>query len=242
MHRFFLSPDFLQPDHVIFPGESAHQISRVLRLVAGKKVQVLDGLGNEYLVELDYVGEDRVSGKVIDKRKADTEPRTFVRLLIGLTQREKFEWILQKCTEIGVSALVPMITSRSLVQRPDEVANKYPRWQKIIREAAEQSHRGIIPNLEPVQLFSEIVKNQLTSDTAGLIFWEEEQQTGLKKIMEGTSNRQFNLMVGPEGGFTPEEVNLAQKAGYISVSLGRRILRLETAALFAAGLVIFELE
>lgn len=242
MHRFFLSPDLIQSDHLVFPSETAHQISRVLRLDAGKTVQVLDGLGNEYLVELDHVGEDGVSGKVVESKKTDTEPQVFVRLLVGLTQREKFEWILQKCTEIGVSAFVPMITSRSLVQKPDEVANKYPRWQKIIREAAEQSHRGIIPNLEPVQFFSEIVKNRLTSDTAGLIFWEEEQQTRLKKLMEGISNQQFNLMVGPEGGFTPDEVSLAQQAGYKSVSLGKRILRLETAALFAAGLVIFELE
>ena len=242
MHRFFLSPEFLQPSHVIFPGEPAHQIRRVLRLAAGKKVQVLDGLGNEYLVELDYVGEDKVSGKVIDSKKANTEPSTFVRLLIGLTQREKFEWILQKCTEIGVSAFVPMITSRSLVQKPDEIANKYPRWQKIICEAAEQSHRGILPKLEPVQLFGEIVKNPLNPETTGLIFWEEEQQSELKPILAGISNQFFNLLVGPEGGFTPEEVNLAQKAGYKSVSLGKRILRLETAALFAAGLVIFERE
>ena len=242
MHRFFLSPELIQTDHLLFPIETAHQISRVLRLSVGRTIQVLDGLGTEYLVELDYVGEDRVSGKVIDSKKEDTEPKTFVRLLVGLTQREKFEWILQKCTEIGVSDFVPMITSRSLVQSPDGVANKYPRWQKIIREAAEQSHRGIIPNLEPVQLFSEVVKNQLTSETAGLIFWEEEQQTGLKKFLERTSNRQFNLIVGPEGGFTPDEVSLAQRSGYKSVSLGKRILRLETAALFAAGLVIFELE
>ncbi len=242
MHRFFLSPELIRKDLIVFPNDTAHQINRVLRLEAGKTVQVLDGEGQEYLVELMRVDHESVEGRIIRSNSASGEPKTFIRLLVGLTQREKFEWVLQKCTEIGVSAFTPLITSRSLIQKKDEVEEKYPRWQKIIREAAEQSHRGVIPLLDPVLRYNELMKNKLTSGMTGLFLWEGETENGLKSVLQATTNREVNLVVGPEGGFTREEADLAYKAGYLSVSLGKRILRLETAAMLAAGLVIYQLE
>jgi 16S rRNA (uracil1498-N3)-methyltransferase len=242
MHRFFLSHDLIQKGFIVFPTDTAHQISRVLRLQAGKTVQVLDGLGQEYLVELTRVDYGLVEGKIIESNAMSGEPKTFVRLLVGLTQREKFEWILQKCTEIGVSAFTPLISSRCLVQKIDEVEEKYPRWQKIIREAAEQSHRGIIPVLEPTRQINEVMASKLDSGTTGLFLWEDETENKLKSVLQATTSLEVNLVVGPEGGFTREEADLARKAGYLSVSMGKRILRLETAAMLAAGLVIYQLE
>jgi 16S rRNA (uracil1498-N3)-methyltransferase len=242
MHRFFLSPDLIQKKGFVFPTDTAHQISRVLRLHAGKTVRVLDGLGHEYLVELTRVDYGLVEGKIIDSNPVSGEPKTFVRLLVGLTQREKFEWILQKCTEIGVCAYTPLVTSRTLIQKINEVEEKYPRWQKIILEAAEQSHRGIIPILEPTRQINEIMARKLDSGTTGLFLWEDETEIELKSVLQATTNRVINLVVGPEGGFTREEADLARKAGYLSVSVGKRILRLETAAMLAAGLVIYQLE
>lgn len=242
MHRFFLSPNLIQNEGFVFPTDIAHQISRVLRLHAGKTVLVLDGLGQEYLVELTRVDSVLVTGKILSTTKAIGEPKTYVRLLVGLTQREKFEWILQKCTEIGVSEYTPLVTSRTLIQKIDEVEEKYPRWQKIIREAAEQSHRGIIPVLEPPQSYTELMTSELPKSITGLLLWEEETKNDLKSFLQMTTTKRVNLVVGPEGGFTREEVDLARKAGYCSISLGKRILRLETAAILAVGLVIYQLD
>jgi len=241
MHRFFLAPELIQTDHIFFPADQSHQISRVLRLETGKKVLVLDGLGQEYLVELTSVDPLMVEGKIIEVSRAMGEPNTLIHLFVGLTQREKFEWILQKCTEIGVSAFTPLVTTRTLIQKKGEVEEKYPRWQKIIREAAEQSHRGIIPVLEPVRQFNQLMTEKLASETMGLFLWEEEAKKDLKAILQTAANRQINLVVGPEGGFTREEAALAVNSGYTSISLGKRILRVETAAILAAGLVIYQL-
>jgi 16S rRNA (uracil1498-N3)-methyltransferase len=242
MHRFFLSPELIQKDTVTFPLETAHQISRVLRLEVGKQVQVLDGLGQEYLVELTNVESSIVTGKAIRNSLAIGEPKTRIHLFVALTQREKFEWILQKCTEVGVASFTPIVTSRSLVQKATEMVGKFPRWKKIIQEAAEQSHRGLVPVLRPAFNYSQLMTNKLDTSVSGLFFWEEENLLDLKTVLTKISNQEMNLVIGPEGGFTPEEAKLARKAGYVSVSLGKRILRVETAAIIASALVLYQKE
>jgi len=242
MHRFFLSPELIQKDVITFPKEIAHQISRVLRLEEGKQVQVLDGLGQEYLIELTHVESSTVTGRVIRNSPAIGEPKTRIHLFVALTQREKFELILQKCTEVGVASFTPIVTSRSLVQKVVEMEGKNLRWQKIIQEAAEQSHRGIIPLLNPAINYHQLMTKKMNAGVSGLFFWEEENLLDLKTVLTEISNQEINLVIGPEGGFTPEEAGLAKKAGYVSVSLGKRILRVETAAITASALVLFQME
>ena len=242
MHRFFLSPEQIQNENVEFPREIAHQISRVLRLGLDEHVQVLDGLGQEYLIELTQVEPHQVIGRVLSSTPAIGESKTKVHLLVALTQREKFEWILQKCTEVGVSSFTPLITSRSLVQKTGEIAGKYVRWQKIIQEAAEQSHRGLIPMLNPIMAFHKLKPIDVDDSVAGLFFWEEENQVDLKSALKGINVKEINLVIGPEGGFTPDEADAAIRAGYKCVSLGKRILRVETAAIVASALVLSQLE
>ena len=121
------------------------------------------------------------------------------------------------------------------------MTGKYPRWQKIIQEAAEQSHRGKVPQLNSVVAYPELMKTVIDSKTTGLFFWEEVNRNNLKDVLKSITSQQVNLVIGPEGGFTSEEAQAAVKAGYISVSLGKRILRVETAAMIAAGLVLYEL-
>jgi len=242
MHRFFLSPELLQEDIVIFPREIAHQICRVLRLEEGKQVQVLDGLGQEYLIMLTQVESSVVTGKVVNSSPAMGEPKTRIHLFVALTQREKFEWILQKCTEVGVTSFTPIVTSRCLVQKAEELEGKYPRWQKIIQEAAEQSHRGMLPVLNPVINFHQLTASKMDARVCGLFFWEEENLMDLKKVLADISYQDINLVIGPEGGFTSEEAEQAKEAGYLSVSLGKRILRVETAAIIASALVLYQME
>lgn len=238
-HRFFLPPELLKTSEILFPQETARQIARVLRLKPGAHVIALDNAGRQAEVELSAVSNEAVEGRVLGISAAGGEPRARLTLYLGLTQREKFEWMLQKCTEVGVSEFLPVITSRTLIQKARDVEDKYPRWQKILREAAEQSHRGLIPALLPVTVFAQAVKQY--NDALKLILWEDESKTGLKDLLHGYKGNSLTLVVGPEGGLSREEVDLASQNGFTPVTLGKRILRMETAAILAAGLALYDL-
>jgi 16S rRNA (uracil1498-N3)-methyltransferase len=191
-------------------------------------------------VKLREVTASTVNGEIISKGLSQSEPKTKVTLLVCLTQREKFEWILQKCTEIGVSAFIPVISSRSLVQSTREVDSKFERWLRILREASEQSHRGIVPELRPALRFEEAVNLPEYRQDCRLIPWEEEKSLSLHDALVHNPSPRIILAIGPEGGFSEEEVGLAKKAGYLPVTLGPRILRMETAAITAAALALYE--
>jgi 16S rRNA (uracil1498-N3)-methyltransferase len=238
MHRFFLPPGLFNSEEVILPPEVSHQVHRVLRLKVDTPVVLLDGTGYAYTSVLRTIGESCIAS-IKTKELVQGEPQTRLRLILALTQREKFEWMLQKCTEVGVSEFLPVITSRTLIQKARDVEDKYPRWQKILREAAEQSHRGLIPALLPVTVFAQAVKQY--NDALKLILWEDESKTGLKDLLHGYKGNSLTLVVGPEGGLSREEVDLASQNGFTPVTLGKRILRMETAAILAAGLALYDL-
>lgn len=240
MHRFFLPPASIQAGCVHFSEPVSRQIVQVLRLKPDARVTVLDGEGKEYLVCLTDLSAQATIGQVESEGLANGEPQTLLTLYLCLTQREKFEWMLQKCTEVGVCRFIPVISSRSLVQDAKEVINKYERWQRILQEAAEQSHRGKVSTLEAPLQFEQVVKTAAQANTCKLIPWEEEQNLSLKQALQMRSTREVCLLIGPEGGFSKEEVARAQSAGFLSVTLGRRILRMETAAVVASALVLYE--
>lgn len=244
MHRFFLPSLTLSSSPVRFPDDTARQIRSVLRLKPGERVLALDNQGNEYELELVQVDASAVLGEVRGRRPAVGEPAARLILYIGLTQREKFEWILQKCTEVGVSAFAPFISSRSLVQDARDGQKKHDRWQKILQEAAEQSGRGRIPELRLPVKFEQALAQVRTETGLALIAWEDEHTTGLKQALSPAPHpaMRFGVFIGPEGGFSAEEVALARQAGLLPVSLGLRILRMETAAVVAAALVLHEVE
>jgi 16S rRNA (uracil1498-N3)-methyltransferase len=240
MHRFFLTPSDFAHEQVTFPPETARQMHLVLRLKPGETVIVLDGEGNEYDVEITELDSQSAVGRVTSQRLSTSEPKTRITLLLCLTQREKFEWILQKCTEVGVSEIFPVISSRSLVQSGKDITSKFDRWQRILREAAEQSHRGHIPHLrEPVR-FNEALKLSEIVHDLRLIPWEGETTRGLREVLEKDKSKGVTLLIGPEGGFSEDEVIAAQNAGFLPVSLGPRILRMETAAIAAVVMVLFQ--
>ncbi|MCX6055901.1 MAG: RsmE family RNA methyltransferase [Chloroflexi bacterium] len=241
MHRFFLPLECFQPGEITIPAEISRQISRVLRLRAGTSILLLDNQGFEMGAELSQVSDQGCKAIVQFRQIARGEPETYLTMIMGLTQREKFEWILQKCTEIGVSAFIPVVTSRSLVQKPEEVLEKYPRWRKILVEAAEQSHRGRIPLLHPAVGLESLLSKEYPDDELRLVLWEDEKEANLREQLQKTGQKKITLLVGPEGGFSTGEVTSAIEAGFISVSLGNRILRMETAAILSAGLALYEM-
>jgi 16S rRNA (uracil1498-N3)-methyltransferase len=244
MNRFFLSAETLSTRQITFPAEAAHQVARVLRLRSGEQVIALDNCGFEYMVQLEIAASGKVIGTVLEKRLAAGEPGVRLIVYLCLTQRDKFEWTLQKCTEMGAAGFVPVVSSRSLVQEPDEVVRKTSRWKSILREAAEQSGRGLIPTLHPPARFSPAVRQAQQEMHLAMLAWEGEVVTKMDQALAGVPRNllagelKIGLFIGPEGGFSDDEVVLARQEGVILVSLGRRILRMETAAIAACTLIL----
>jgi 16S rRNA (uracil1498-N3)-methyltransferase len=246
LHRFFLPPEAVQSSAVYFPMEFSRQIATVLHLRAGERVLVLDGRGAEYVVELEIVAPRSTQGRVLESRPAGGEPRARLWLYLSLTQREKFEWMLQKCTEVGAAGFTPVVTERSLVQSTEDAPARRDRWQRILREAAEQCGRGRVPELYAPLRWEEALVDLQKRRLPGLMAWEEEHTAGLRAALQALPpNPQvpaLALFTGPEGGYSAAEAAQARAAGLRTFTLGKRILRMETAAVVAAALVLHELD
>lgn len=242
MHRFFINPEQVDGLIVRFDGDQAHQIMRVLRLHPGDRVLALDGRGLEFEVVLEEIAPSRVTGLVARQAAAEGDPAVKLTLYQSVLKREKFEWVLQKGTEIGVSHFVPVITKRSLVRESTGLkAEKIDRWRRIIKEAAEQSGRGVLPTIISPVPFTFAAAEGLGHDCA-LMAWEEGPKPAIRDALRlRESARDVGLYIGPEGGFDPAEVEEAAFYGVIPVTLGQRILRTETAAIVATAILLHEL-
>ncbi len=233
MHRFFVLP--FADDQVVFSPEQAHQITAVLRMKSGATLIVLDNTGWEYVAELVVVDRKRATAVVRQKRPSTNEPALQITLYQSGLKRDNFEWVLQKGTELGVSRFVPLITERTVARLP----KKFGRWQRILTEAAEQSRRGRIPDLAGSVTFADAV-SQLPDGETAVIPWVGADKGGLGDVLMGDVTA-VALFIGPEGGFTPEEIALAQQRGVQPVTLGKRTLRSETAALAATAVIMHQL-
>ncbi len=246
MNRFFVPPALLLPGQCVnLPATVAHQLVSVLRVRVGDQIALLDGLGSEYPAVVEAVSRREVAVRVGAGSLLDTEPTLRLSLYPSLLKGERFDFVLQKGTEVGVSRFVPTVSERS-VARPAE--GKGERWQRIVQEAAEQSHRARVPTVAEPLPFAAACADALTADLT-LILWEEERTASLRDVLgrhqqtycdpaKQASPPSVALLIGPEGGYSAEEVQTAGTFGIIPVSLGRRILRAETAAVVAATLVL----
>ena len=242
MHRFFVPGNRIHDDEVMFDKEQAHQMRNVLRLRPGRRIVALDNTGIEYDVELTIVEKDKATGTIKARRQAAGEPATQITLFQAMLSREKFELVLQKCTEIGAVRIVPVVTERTVVRSTAIKEKKLIRWRSIVTEAAEQSRRGRIPELDkPVSIRQ--AAGELGAFDLSLIAYEDECKRSLRETLAHGTRPPTNiaLLVGPEGGFAESEVNLAGEHGAVSLGLGRRILRTETAAIVATALILYEL-
>jgi 16S rRNA (uracil1498-N3)-methyltransferase len=241
-NRFFISPSDIQLDQVLLSGQQAHQIRSVLRLKVGHNIIVLDNAGYEYEVTLTKVTKDQAAAKILKKRTATGEPRTQITLYQALLAREKFEHVLQKCTELGVAEFVPVITERTIVRDAEKIdRRKLARWRQIITEAAEQCERGRIPQVQSAHRFNNIVPNL---DKQHLSLIASPKGKSLREVLQqgdiGTTH--INLFIGPEGGFTEAELKACYEAGAKQIDLGERILRTETAAVVTSAIILYELQ
>jgi len=246
MHRFFIPPEWISGRQVTLVEDIAHQIRNVLRMEAGDRLIVLDNSGWEREVELSRVAQNVVMGHVVEERLASAEPRTKISLYQGVLRAQKFEWVLQKGTELGIVEFIPVVCDRSVVGDLEDVDSKLGRWGRIIREAAEQSGRSHLPLLRPAMLFVQGCQRAMRSGGLFLVPWEGERKTGLSSLLgvdEEGGRRPFSisLFIGPEGGLSEEEIQIARRYSAQPVSLGPRILRSETAGLVAATAILYAL-
>jgi len=244
LHRFFISHECLHGEQVLLAGRQTHQIRNVLRMAPGDRIIVLDNTGWEYEVVLDKVGPDKVTGTILEKHRAAGEPAVRVTLYQSLLKQHKFRFVLQKCTEIGVVDFVPMVTERSLIQQAHTIKrHKLIHWQRIIAEAAEQSHRGRLPRIDGPAKFKDAVP-ALDAFDLSLIATPYGHGRNLRNVLQEVGKEPVSvaLCIGPEGGFTEEEIAMACNKGAISVTLGKRVLRTETAALVASTIILYELD
>lgn len=227
MHRLFVAPADLQERLVAIRDEAFHHLS-VLRLRVGDEILLLDGSGHLARGVLRQMGRSFAQAEVLE-RWEEYESLLPLRLMQGLPKGEKFEWLLEKGVELGISAFTPVLTARS-----QHRGEKTARWQRIIQEAARQSRRPLLPVLEELQPLATALP--ATSETLRLMLWEEGS-TPLNSALPPQAPASCVLLVGPEGGFAAAEADLAMTAGFIPVSLGQRILRTETAGMAVAAVL-----
>ena len=237
-HRFFVPADRISDDRVDFTDEQRKQLRNVLRLRAGDVVSVLDGSGREFATEIEALDEKHAVGRILKIETPATEPSQRLTLVQGLPKGEKLDLILQKCTEIGVAEFLIVETARSVPRiSPDRLPGRLDRWRAIVREATEQSGRTRLPVVDGVIPFIDALA-RVNGKGMGFIAWEEEKELPLSSLISDLAGEAV-LFIGPEGGFTADEVAAAKAEGITPVSLGPRILRAETAAIVGSALIIY---
>jgi 16S rRNA (uracil1498-N3)-methyltransferase len=235
MHRFFADDESFSRDSIFLTGTDASHICTVLRLQAGDKIQVLDGKGSLYTVQLADVKAKLVKGQIISSEKVNTESPLTIHLGQSLIKGNKFDVVLRKSVELGIETITPLITERTVVKSDGN--KKIVRWQKIAEESCKQCGRSSIPKVSESMIKLDVFCQQGSEADLKLMFWELESENGLKDINPEKTPSSVSVLIGPEGGFTIEEVETARSHGFQTVSLGPRILRAETAPLVVLSLL-----
>lgn len=238
MTRFFVTPDELQPDFFVLTGENA-QHAKVLRIKCGEEVLVCDGQGAEAVCTVSDVSPGQVSLVVKKRQDSASEAAVKVSVYMAFSKGDKLEHVIQKATELGAYEIIAFPSSRC-VSRPDDksLKNKLERWQKIAASAAEQSGRGVIPKVLALKSYDEAIDRAAQADMP-ILFYENEQATTLRMALDSKPFATASLLTGPEGGLEPSEVEKASQAGLQVCTLGKRILRCETAPLCALSAVMY---
>jgi 16S rRNA (uracil1498-N3)-methyltransferase len=243
LHRFYLARERIASGRVELPEEASRQAATVLRLRPGEQIAVFDGSGTEWLVHLDHVSPTGTSGRVVEVRQPDVEPSVALTLCVAVLKADRFEFVLQRCTEAGVARFQPFVSERCVAEAPR--GQKLARWERIVREAAEQSGRLVVPPLSPAVSLADLAGRP--DIRPAIVLWEEERSRSLRSALTGIlptplpRRSAVSLIIGPEGGLEAREVKALASAGVGVGSLGRRVLRAETAALAATVATLYHL-
>jgi 16S rRNA (uracil1498-N3)-methyltransferase len=235
MHRFYLSKKIEDPQQIIINNkEIIKKIIKVLRKSVDDTFILFDNQAEEYEVKITDINKNQILCRAIKRNFIDRELACDINLYQALLKKDKLEWVLQKATEIGAKKIIPIISEHCVVK--DLSKSKISRYEKILTEATMQSGGKITPELNKVLGFEKAI-TELNTDDFNLIAHEQETDNKLINILQNNNSRKINLFIGPEGGFSEKEVNLAQRYAVLPFSLGKRILRAETAAIVACGTI-----
>lgn len=240
MQQYFIKENVKLNDMIIFTKEQSNHIQKVMRMNAGEIVKIVDRLGNPFLAEIIYE-EKKLYGKVFEKLEKTLE-KVEITLIQGMIKKEKWEFLIQKCCELGVTRIVPMISSRTIVKVDANDAKKIERYNKIALEACEQCKRDTIVKVEAPIRFKEISKYK---SELNIIAYEDVKFNSkkLKEVLDTHQDvKRITYVIGSEGGFSQDEVETLQMEGFICVSLGKRILRAETAAMSVVDVTNYHLD
>lgn len=240
VHRFFVGFSLLGANEVTIEGDDSAHIARVLRLSDGDEITVCDSDGFDSVCSLTYVSPSKAVAQILSRTQSLNEPQIKVSIFQGVPKGDKLDTVVQKCTELGAVKIVPFDAKRSVAKIKD-AEKKRERMQKIAYEASKQSKRAFIPEILPVMSFKDAIENAKNADICIIAYEEEKSQSIKEVLMKNKSAKTVSIFIGPEGGFSPEEIEFAKSNGFQSVLMGPRILRTETAPLAALTAVMYEL-
>lgn len=239
--RFYVAPPALDGNAVTLDAALAHRLAKVLRLHAGDEVTLFDGIGIEARARIDALDARSATATVLERCPGAPEPRVRVHLYQSITKGERFEWLIEKATEVGVASITPLITGRSVVRTGGDSA-RLDRWRRIAVEAAEQSGRSAIPAINAPQSFDAALD---AAEGVLILPYEsaDEHAPSVQRAMDAEIDALFassavTILIGPEGGYEGAEVDRARAGGAIVVTMGTRVLRSETAGLVAVTLAL----
>ncbi|MDD3167912.1 MAG: RsmE family RNA methyltransferase [Eubacteriales bacterium] len=244
MSKFFVDYHDVKESTIrITDGDDRKHMLKVLRLGVGDTVSISDTVQFEYTAEITAVEKDYIETRILDKQKFAREPELKLTLFQGIPKQGKMETIIQKTVELGIYSIVPVFTDRSVVIDHGNFHKKIERWQKVADEAVKQCRRGIIPQIHREMLFQEMLNNLIKYELILFPYENEEQHTikdCLRKLTE--KPQKAAIIIGPEGGFSDKEAEALVKIGAQSITLGKTVLRTETAGMAAIAMVMYELE
>ena len=237
--RFFISPEQITGQSITISGEDVRHIGTVLRMTLGEQLVLCDGKGTEYVAAIVQLGRNELLTEIVSESKRAI-PSQRVTLGQGIPKFDKMDLIVQKSVELGVSRILPLVTERTIVKLKDE-EKRITRWQKIAQEAAMQSNRVDVPVIGTIVSFEDFLQTRNSElQTLHLLPWEEASEP-IKNILHAEREASdIVILIGPEGGFSAAEAELAKSRGFHLVSLGPNILRTETAALAALSMILYE--
>jgi 16S rRNA (uracil1498-N3)-methyltransferase len=240
MARFFIPKENIHGNRGVVAGEELYHLRRVLRLAPGDGITLFDDAGTEHEAVIRSFGAESAEIEIIRSRETQRESPLDLTLALGLTKGDKMDLVVEKATELGVHRMVPFVSTHSVAKLdPAKAGTRLPRWQRIALSAAKQCGRGRIPEVLPLCEFRDLVR-QDRQDTLKLLFWEKETRQSLRQVQVKRGDvASVLIVIGPEGGFSVEEARDAEAHGFEMITLGRRTLRAETAAMTAVSLAQF---
>lgn len=244
MSKFFVKENQINNDKIHILGEDVNHIANVLRMKKEDEVQICNQeTGENYITKIISFSKDEIECEIVKKIIETVESNVDITLFQGIPKFDKMELIIQKNTEVGVKKIVPVLMERTVVKLDEKTANKkIERWQKIAEVAAKQSMRDIIPEIENIIKLQDITKQDYD---VVLVAYENEEKNMLKqelKKLQGKDRYKIAIVIGPEGGISEKEIEILKNMGTSFVSLGKRILRTETAGIVMSGNIMYELE